>query len=63
MEEMKQRVSVQEAAALLGISEKNLRKRMEKGIWDLGEVVQESPYRKQYFIFRPKLNKLIGLEE
>ena len=63
MEEMKQRVPLSEAAAILGVSPQSVREHMKRGVWDLGNIVTISPKRKQYHIYRAKLNKLIGLDD
>lgn len=58
-EAIKQRVSVEEAASILGVRTQAVREHMKRGIWDLGEVIEDSSHKKQYIIFRPKLNRLV----
>lgn len=60
-----QRVSVADAAKEIGCDADFLRQMMKKKKWDLGTVVP--PTRTggiyTYYIFRPKLDKFLGLAE
>ena len=62
---MTQRVSVKDAAAEIGCHPEYLRRRMKAGKWNLGEVVRPARGGAQceYFIFRAKLDKFLGLGE
>lgn len=64
MEVKKERVSVEEAAALLGCNPQGVREHMKRGLWDLGSVIRPIPPAKrfQYHIYRHKLNKHLGKE-
>ncbi len=59
------RVPLPEAAKLLGTSPQGVREHMKRGVWDLGSVIP--PKKKgghwQYHIYRPKLDRLLGLGE
>ena len=59
-----QRLSVKQAAAEIGCDPEYLRRQMRSGKWDLGSVIRPgkgvSIY--QYFIFRAKLDKFLGIE-
>lgn len=57
-----ERITIEEAANLLGVSKQAVRIMMQKKTVDLGIVV-ESGNRKTYLIFREKLNKLVGKEQ
>lgn len=62
---MKERVSLPEAARELGCSPQAVREHMKCGIWDLGEVIapgQRGRRNWAYYVFRPKLDRLIGKE-
>ena len=56
-----ERVSIDEAAKVLGISKQALRIMMNKKAIDIGLVSGEGQ-RKTYIIFREKLNRLVGKE-
>ena len=60
-----QRVTVADAAKEIGCEPDYLRQKMKKRIWDLGTVVAPSQPsgRYEYFIFRAKLDRFLGLEE
>ena len=57
------KVTVAEAASIIGCDKDFLRQRMKRGEWDLGEVVPPNNkggiYR--YIIFRPKLERFLGI--
>ena len=55
-----ERVSIEEAAKMLGISKQAVRMLMQRKEVDIGFVTGSG--RKSYVIFREKLNKLIGKE-
>lgn len=59
------RISVPEAAKLIGCDPDYLRQRMKRKEWDLGEVVPPKTkggmYR--YIIFKPKLETFLGLKQ
>lgn len=59
-----QRVSVPNAAKEIGCSPDYLRQKMKRKEWDLGVVVPPKKPRGiyQYFIFRSKLDKFLGIE-
>lgn len=61
---MSERVSVAEAARLLGMSKQGVREHMDKGLFanPIGEVTKVSEKRHQYHIYRSLLNKHMGLE-
>lgn len=60
-----QRVSVEDAAEEIGCDNDFLRQMMKKKEWDLGTVVP--PVKAggvyKYYIFRPKLDKFLGIEK
>ncbi len=60
-----QRVRVEDAAREIGCCPGYLRQQLRAGVWELGTVVK--PPRKggqyEYFIFREKLDKFLGLKE
>lgn len=60
-----QRVSVADAAKEIGCDADYLRQMMKKKRWDLGVVVPPAtPHGNyQYWIFRAKLNKFLGIED
>lgn len=64
---MKQRVGLPDAAKELGVAPQAVREHMKRGLWDLGEVVTNvkpnGKKRYRYYIFRPKLDRLIGKEK
>ena len=59
------RIPLPEAAKLLGTSPQGVREHMKRGLWDLGSVIP--PKKKggqwQYHIYKPKLYRLLGIEE
>jgi len=62
-----ERVSVAEAAKLLGLAPQGVRVQMERGILDIGEVVPSVQHVKgkqkyRYLIYRERLNKVLGKE-
>lgn len=57
-----ERITIEEAATMLGISKQALRLMMQKKAVDIGLVVN-SGSRKTYIIFREKLNRLVGKEQ
>ena len=60
------RVKLLDAAKELGCSPQCVREHMKRGIWDLGTVVRnqnkKSCRKYEYYIFRGKLNKVLGKE-
>ena len=58
------RVDVKEAAKEIGCHPEYLRRKMKEKKWDIGRV--EPPKKKggkyTYLIFRPKLDKFLGME-
>ena len=61
---MSQRLTVREAADEIGCAPEYLRRQMRSGKWDLGSVIKPGKGASiyQYFIFRGKLNKFLGIE-
>jgi hypothetical protein len=60
-----ERVSVTQAAKELGMSPMAVRVRMERGLLDIGEVypsVSGKKDRSSYYIYRSRLNKVLGKE-
>ena len=55
-----ERISIEEAANLLGVSKQAVRLMMQKKEIDIGFVTGTG--KKTYVIFRAKVNKLIGKE-
>lgn len=62
---MSQRVKVADAAKEIGCHPQYLRMKMRTGVWDLGKVEKprHASGQYEYFIFREKLNKFLGLEK
>lgn len=60
-----QRVKVADAAREIGCHPEYLRRQMQAGKWDLGKVVRPArgSGKYEYFIFRAKLDRFLGLEE
>ena len=60
----KERVSVEDAAALLGCNPQSVREHMKRGLWDIGSVIPPIPPAKKfsYHIYRHKLYKHLGKE-
>lgn len=56
-----ERITIEEAAKMLGISKQAVRILMQEKKVDIGLVV-EGKEHKTYLIFREKLNKLVGKE-
>ena len=65
---MSERVSVAQAAKEMGCCTQAVREQMKRGLIDIGFVApsmrRKSKYRPpyRYFIYREKLNKLLGKE-
>ena len=61
---MSERISVKEAAQILGMSQQGLREHMKRNLFavPIGYVTQQSG-RMQYHIYRDMLNKHIGKAE
>jgi len=59
---MGDRLSVNKAAELLGVSATFLRYQMDVGAWDIGSVTKTRGGRRGHIIFRAKLEKLLGRE-
>jgi len=57
-----ERVSIEEAAKMLGVSKQSVRLLMQRKKVDIGLVV-DSGAKKTYIIFREKLMRLIGKEQ
>lgn len=59
-----QRVKVAEAAREIGCHPEYLRRQMRAGKWDLGKVVRSTRCggKYEYFIFRAKLDRFLGME-
>lgn len=63
---MCERVRLADAAKELGCSRKAIREHMKLGIWDLGDVISPKRSKKKqysYYIFREKLDRLLGKED
>lgn len=63
-----ERVSVKEAARLLGIAPQGVRECMKRGILDIGIVIpsycgSENGKNNTYLIYRDKLNRVLGKRE
>ena len=60
----KERVSVEDAAVLLGCNPQGVREHMKRGLWDIGSVIPPIPPAKKfsYHIYRHKLYKHLGRE-
>lgn len=59
---MSERISVKDAAAVLGCNPQAVRENMKSGRWDLGSVVPTGKTGRKYtyYIYKEKLNKHIG---
>ena len=57
-----ERVSIEEAARMLGVSKQSVRLLMQRKKVDIGLVV-DSGAKKTYIVFREKLNRLVGKEQ
>lgn len=61
-----ERISVEEAARLLGMAPQGVRVQMRRGLLDIGNVFPAVSQKKggrttyQYFIFRDKFNRVLG---
>jgi len=59
------RVTVAEAAEIIGCRKEIIHSKMKRGEWDLGQAIK--PKRAggnyHYIIFRPKLEKFLGIEK
>ena len=60
-----QKVRCKEAAKLLGMSVSRMHALMDRGLIDIGVVIQPLPgYKKRsYQVYRHKLNRWLGLDE
>lgn len=60
-----ERVSVEEAAEILGMSKQGVREHMKRNLFavPIGYVTRQSEKNMQYHIYRSMLNKHIGKEE
>lgn len=64
--EKSERVRPEDAAREIGCATEYLRRQMKSGVWkELGIVVKPKKPggNHEYFIFRSKLNKFLGIEE
>lgn len=59
------RITVKEAASLLGMSEQGVKEHMKRGLFDppIGYVTQTSKKRKQYLIYRNMVEKFKSIED
>ena len=55
-----ERVPLLQAAKELGIAPQGLREYMKRGLIDLGMVMPGSGKRKNYLIYRDKLDRVLG---
>lgn len=64
MMEMSERVTVDEAAKILGMSKQGVREHMKRNLFavPIGEVTQVSKGRYQYHIYRNMLDRHVGKE-
>lgn len=60
---MAERITVQEAAKMLGVSEFTVRCRMKDGTLPIGKILNEKGARKNYLIYRNLVNRIMGTEE
>lgn len=61
----KERISIAEAAKILGCNQEAIRQHIRKGIWDFGEVIPKKKTgkkRDQFFVYRRKLYRHLGIE-
>ena len=61
--EVSERISVKDAAEILGCRPQGVREKMKRGIWDLGEAISPKQSGKQhweYHIYRAKIEHQIG---
>lgn len=61
MKENSERVSLKDAAAMMGVSPQCLRMMMQKKAVNIGFVVENNT-NKSYIIFRDRLNRVLGKE-
>lgn len=59
---MTDRLSVKQAAKVIGVTPALLRYQMDMNIWDLGAVARSKNGRRSHIIFRAKVEKLLGRE-
>ena len=59
---MSERVSLKQAAAELGMSPQGVREYMKRGLIDIGVVLPniKGKGKRQYFIYRDKLDRVLG---
>lgn len=57
-----ERVTIKQAAEMLGVTQEGLRQLMLRKKIDIGFVVDRKQ-RHTYYIFREKLNRLVGKEQ
>lgn len=60
-----ERVRLTEAAKLLGVCPQSVREHMRRKLWDLGDVqspAKTGKSRYEFFVYRHKLNKHLGIE-
>lgn len=57
------RITIQEAAKILKISEQGLRLWIATGRCPFGIVINESPHRKTYWVGKEKLYKFLGTND
>lgn len=60
---MPERITVQEAAKMLGVSEFTVRCGMKDGTLPIGKILNEKGARKNYLIYRNLVNRFTGVEE
>lgn len=63
--DVSERVPLEQAAAELGMNPQSLREYMKRGLMDVGVVMPSinGSGRRQYFVFRSKLDKYLGRGE
>lgn len=61
MKENSERISLREAAELMGVSPQAVRMMMQKKAVNIG-IVLEHEHNKSYIIFRDRLNRVLGKE-
>lgn len=57
---MSERITVQEAAKLLGVSELTIRCGMQDGTLPIGRILNVKGQRKNYLIYKKLVNKITG---
>lgn len=60
---MSQRITVQEAAEILGVSELTVRCGMQEGTLPIGRILNVDGQRKNYLIYRKLVNQITGERE